>query len=76
MEGGATLHIVGASARYKWFPRGNMLWPRVDWTEGENRIATWFRSRKKIGPFGPLTYMHRVGSQDRPTCGLASVMCC
>ena len=27
--------------------------------EGENRVATWFRSRNQIEHFGLLTYMHR-----------------
>jgi len=33
--------------------------PRVDRAEGENRITTWFSSKNQIGPFRPLTYMHR-----------------
>ena len=42
---------------------GSMPRPGVDWAEGENGVATWFRSKNQIRNFGPLTYMYRYAYQ-------------
>ena len=37
--------------------------PGVDQVEGENGVASWFRSRNQIRLFGPFTYMHMFAYQ-------------
>ena len=60
----AQLYILWAQVpATSGFLVGSMSWLRVDQAEGENSVATWFRFRNQIGPFGPLTFMHRYAYQ-------------